>query len=91
MKYLIAYQFADAEDSELDSIPNAIFNLDPDATNCFDNVWLIKTTANTSDISKRLSKFLQPQDRLIVSAAGDSEFVGFDVGTTAWLMDKIDE
>lgn len=91
MKYLIAYQLADAEDYELDSVPNAIYNLDQDATNCFDNVWLVKTTANTADIKERLTKVMQPEDRLIVSAAGDSEFAGFDLGTTAWLMDKIDE
>lgn len=91
MKYLVAYQLNDPEDYELDSITNAIYNLDQDATNCFDHVWLIKTTANTTEIKLKLAKFLHNGDKLIVSAAGDSEFAGFDLGTTAWLMDKIDE
>lgn len=91
MKYLIAYELEDCGEEQLEQLLTAIYSFNDSASNCFGNVWLVETTANSGEIKHRLIKHLTPNDKLIVSAAGDTEFAGFGSEMTAWMIGRIDE
>jgi hypothetical protein len=71
MKYLIAYKFAEPEHDSLDSIPNAIYNIDPDAVCVFDNVWLLVSELPFSQLHPKIGPLFSDQDTMIIT-----EFTG---------------
>lgn len=90
MKYLIAYHLNNPADYEFEDIPQALYRFAKSATNCFDNLWLIETSASSAEIKEQLSKYLGVGDQLLVSPADATEFADFAEHRTAWMLGNID-
>lgn len=90
MKYLIACKFKNSEDNELESVPNSIYNIDPDAICLFDSVWLLVTELSTEDIHASIRSRLNELDLLVVTPMHGAEISGPHAAEMLTLLNRIE-